>query len=197
MQQDLAAVPRSEFTQYLIGKCELRVKTIWFERIQGLFWLREPADTEPLRPGSSRDDVIKAFFDKFLDYEANPKTDVVDLTAYPNTPMESRNEVLLHRQDRHFTPHSWSKAFIRLVCSILHLQSKFTYLLTSIKALKYGCVKTPPLRADFESSAKSPGARFRTIGKTPRRARRSCATRSKRCIRISTSSRFNFAKSWA
>ena len=35
MQQDLTAMPRSDLLQYLIGKCELRVKTKWFERIHG------------------------------------------------------------------------------------------------------------------------------------------------------------------
>jgi hypothetical protein len=98
MQQDLTAMPRSDFLQYLIAKCELRVKTIWFERIQGLFWLREPGEpSEPLLPGSSRDKVIKAFFETYTNYADNPKTDLVDLTAYPNTPIEDRKDVLLHR----------------------------------------------------------------------------------------------------
>lgn len=98
MQQDLTAVPRSEFLQYLVGTCELRVKTIWFECVRGLFWLKEPAaPSEPLLPGSSREKVIAAFFETYLDYTNNPKTDVVDLTAYPNTPIEDRENVLLHR----------------------------------------------------------------------------------------------------
>jgi len=68
MQQDLAAVPRTNFMQYLIGKCELRVRTIWFERIHGLMWLKEPAlPTEPLRPGSGREQVLCAFFEMFCE----------------------------------------------------------------------------------------------------------------------------------
>uniref|UniRef100_A0A7S0STV0 EF-hand domain-containing protein n=1 Tax=Mantoniella antarctica TaxID=81844 RepID=A0A7S0STV0_9CHLO len=98
MQQDLSAMPRTEFLRFLIAKCELRVKTIWFERIQGLLWLREPEKpSKPLLPGSSRDEVTRAFFETYTNFTGNPKSDLVDLTAYPNTAMEDRKEVLLHR----------------------------------------------------------------------------------------------------